>query len=108
MVRTQHCAGTSSDAVVAALEELGCTPEEVRETIKSINIKGAAGNGKSCVIAKYINRKIFGLNASVTRGAVHFTDENGKATFVRHPVQITKFIDSFDKGEFPELVNKGE
>jgi hypothetical protein len=106
------------DGVTAALTALGNDPEHIRQTLSAGGFKGVRDDEDSCVVATYLRAVLPPVeDVYVWQGGawVEWTipDPNGLDTdrqhFDWHPTpSFAAFIEHFDKGEYPDLIEESE
>lgn len=94
----------SETDILAALDELGRTPDEVAASLHKSHIKGNRRCEASCPLAIYLNQKFEKPDGTfcVWRNSV------GTAGPQREPILFSYafmgFVDKFDDGQYPELI----
>lgn len=85
-----------------ALQALGISPEQVRQTLSSQGISGGRGKRWSCPIAKYLRRATGELVRADT-----YTARNGNSSVKADmPNAVSLFIQNFDGEQYPELCTR--
>lgn len=91
--------------IEARLAELGSTSDEIAAKLRMEGIKGKPEEPDSCVIAKWLNVNDDGYSvySSIFPSVHHYVwTEEGQ---VHHlPPVIGEFIASFDRGDYPSLI----
>lgn len=87
--------------ILEKLIALGDTPRQIADNLNKLGIKGRIGSMCGCPLAEYI-KKLGWPRTEVCRTT--FQEGIG---FPRHmlPLACIRFIEYFDRGEFPELKN---
>jgi hypothetical protein len=91
--------------VVTFLKTLGSGPNKIAENLTELKIKGVAGDDSQCPIAKAIRKQFKNLKGLSVTAEVEFTYK-GENHFVTYPAAVGKFIEKFDKGDYPALATK--
>lgn len=92
------------------LGSLGSTPEAVAGALTDHGVRGVPGNVYECALARYL-QVVVGSEASVYRTAVVYggvyvcRSERSLPMFVSLPKAMTRFMRSFDDGQYPVLVD---
>jgi len=104
---------TVHDHIKNALDELGNTEKEVYRTIKKMNMLGNPDSFKSCPVALYLKNRLYKeksiseniiVNLYVVGSSQVFVDDDTvEGLRVDIPKPVSKFINSFDDGKYPEL-----
>lgn len=90
-------------ALSELLDSLGKTPHEVAVTLKAAGVKGVPGDPRRCAIARHVTQAL-GVPHEVDRGACYdAADENGEFVELTRP--LAGFVQGFDEGCYPELVD---
>lgn len=92
----------SVDKLPLVLDELGHTPDMIRDTLVKLQIKGQMGQSRHCPIAKYLAYRGFEY-PSVSPHGISFLNDDGKVVQVTPEATVIHFIHRFDSGLFPEL-----
>lgn len=99
------CSAPASWQVVGALEELGDTPEEIRESLGRMKIRGSAGNPIDCALARFLGRRFgeaFGVGGSLSVSeAVRWPGASCEL-----PHACNEFVRKFDAARYPELLDE--
>lgn len=103
--RKQNERMTLEDEVLAALAELGDTPDKVADSLKAQGIKGYCCDGTHCPVGKYLNGKF--PRKKLHASATHICDHTFGARLVQTPRAIAVFVRLFDEGKYPDLIDKG-
>ena len=95
----------TSETIVAALSELGNTPEDIRASLCSQGIVGDNSPG-TCPIAAYLSNKFPNAYPAVTDIEIDvdiFQDDRYVTLHIQTPGPVEQFVDNFDNGKYPEL-----
>lgn len=103
--RESACSAPESWHVLGVLEELGDTPEEIRESLGRMAIRGSAGSPRDCALARFLGRRFgeaFGVGGSLSVSrAVRWP---GASCELPHP--CNEFVRKFDAEGYPELLDE--
>lgn len=92
------------------LENLGSTPDEVAQSLRTLGIKGSRMNSEYCPIAEYIHKTVPGSigytgisSSSVYLPKRRFSFKDGEKFEAHHPQPVRRFILDFDSYAYPDL-----
>lgn len=107
----------SPEGVTEALAALGNDPEHIRTALATGGFKGITDNENCCVVANYLRAVLPGVeDVYVWQGGVwvewSVPDPNGLDADQRHhdwypPRSFAVFIEDYDAGKYPELIEEG-
>jgi hypothetical protein len=86
------------ETIEEALTKLGATEAEIADTLFNGGWKGKRGDGLCCPVARYLSA--MGFECSVDTREIVNSDGDEVIT----PVEVAKFICSFDGHDYPGLV----
>lgn len=98
---------------VAALAELGCTANEIADHLSALGITGVQEGATDCPIAGYLRQRFPGWQVGVCEEKAHISPA-GVAIWVLAPVDVDLpeavrwFIERFDRGAYPHLIQRAE
>jgi hypothetical protein len=81
------------------LKALGDIPEQVANSLRALGIKGRRGDEYNCPIARCLRKK--GYNVECVGSRNTFSPVVDKP--IKNPNAIFIFINSFDRGQYPDL-----
>lgn len=99
--------------IMRAVAGLGTTPDEIAETLAAEGLVGVRSTGNECPVARYV-RKHFGAYgvSIVVAGEEKFfvgATVGGWVAERPTPVQVREFMQNFDQGRYPQLIDgRGE
>lgn len=67
--------------------------------------RGVIDNSQSCVLSRAIRHDWDGISVIVGLGTYTLLDSSARYIYFDMPEHITSFVEDFDHGRFPELVN---
>ena len=85
------------------LVELGSSPEEVYDSLRKLGIKGECGKNWDCPIARYI--KPF-YDWETRPNVSNYTVSAPNEPTVRLPDPVALFVEWFDNGKYPDLIEE--
>lgn len=97
------------EAVSGFVANLGLHPRAVADRLASDRVKGVPGSSQECAVARYL-RAVIGSDSRVKDVLVSDTHVRvvrpglRPAVMVGLPVPVTAFIQAFDSGCFPAVV----
>lgn len=91
--------------VKSFLTTLGSGPNKIAESLAKMKIRGIAGDGNQCAITKAIRRNFKNLKNLSVGTDIEFTYKNEDCVMA-YPVAVSKFIEKFDKGDYPNITTK--
>lgn len=94
-----------ADELAELLARLGPTPAAVAESLRDAGITGCRESANGCPVARYLRQR--GANAAVVSIAdtAIISDNNSVPVAVLNPAAVSRFIEDFDAGGWPELSN---
>lgn len=96
---------TIEKEVKTFLTKLGSGPNKIAESLAEMKIRGIIGDGNQCAITKALRKNFKNLkNLSVSTN-IEFTYKN-EGHSMAYPAAVSKFIEKFDKGGYPNLATK--
>ncbi len=98
-------------AVTGCLSDLGDSPQGVAARLRSYGMTGMPGRADACPMARYL-RAVIGSERTI--GRVGVLEQRLRVTrrglhlpfSIPLPLAIRSFVQSFDEGQFPELVDR--
>lgn len=89
---------TPASRALMLLTALGATGDEVAATLTTLGVKGQPCSGDRCPVARYL----------YAEGVVHIGVDRWTLTLpagpVNVPAAIAEFVDAFDRGAHPDLI----
>lgn len=87
--------------VVGALRSLGDSPNKIANKLAKLGIVGEREESDRCPIAFFIRSHAPGKSITVCSDEIEIT--NGEEISITPPAAVTRFVEQFDNGKFPEL-----
>jgi hypothetical protein len=87
--------------VPLVLGRLGCTAEEVRQSLRRAGIRGVRLDLGRCPLARYL--RSLGLPRAEVGRSWCWPDEGAYEVGIPLPGHLREFVALFDKGKYPEL-----
>jgi len=88
------------------LKSLGTGPNKIADYLKEMKIKGYRTDSDRCPITKLIRKKFQNLkNVGSDSETIEFI-LRGEDCVVQTPKAVSKFMNKFDNGDYPELTFK--
>ena len=88
------------------LEELGLTPQEVAAALRARGVRGIRNTVRFLnPVVRYAHARIpeaRGIDV-IQRDAMRIVFADGREEVVSLPDPVRRFLDAFDRGEFPDL-----
>ena len=81
--------------------DLGNSQSSIRKSLQKMGIKGNQKYGDSCPLANYLHQQ--GFENICVDGDVDLSDGSGDLVY-HLPKAFHSFVEAFDQGKFPELV----
>lgn len=103
--------------LTTALADLGSTPDVVAFTLEQAGITGTPRNGANCPVTRWVQHRVpevahlfrcvseghwLWITTAFLEGAL----PDGQRIEIPIPIPVGDFIDAFDRGGFPWLVEK--
>jgi hypothetical protein len=92
--------------VKGLLKSLGTGPNKIAESLKEMKIKGYRAESDQCPITKLIRKQFKNLKGVSSDSATIEFELRGEECAVDVPKAVSKFMDNFDNGGYPELAFK--
>ncbi len=102
---------TMRRAVSGLVEDLGSTHHAIAESLAEHGVRGVPGNHEQCALARYL-RAVVGadpetVTVSIPGPTLHVQLSKGRpAVRLRLTPEVRAFIQAFDAGLFPNLVDQ--
>ena len=95
-----------------SLRSLGSTPRDVAKTLEELGIKGDLQNPHTCPVSRFVKALpepwIRGVITTGCSGVTIYSEDDLETGLrIRFPNPVRDFVEMFDVGTFPELVEGG-
>lgn len=97
------------DVVVDKLKNFE-TADDMAEFFRGYGIVAEPRNARSCAISKFVTEEtgLTGVTTSMSSVTVYADEEETRADkYSQHTYAMAEFVDKYDKGYYPDLVEKG-
>lgn len=82
------------------------TPDEIAELLRTNGIKGIRRSSRSCPIAQYLRGDSDKVYVTVGLGIISVESYGGGYISTMTPTNVGMFINYFDHGSYPDLVQQ--
>lgn len=92
--------------VVKALDELGSSPAQIRQSLQRLGLKGKRNSSCDCVLAKYLQIRLNTEAIDITVSRVMWWEDELLSFCEFNLFRFTTFVSEFDSNAYPELVSE--
>jgi hypothetical protein len=88
------------------LDQLGSTPDEVADTLRTLGVKGVRNTVRFLnPIVRYAHTRLTGVYGIdiILGDRLRIVFANGQASEVAVPEAVQRFLDNFHRGQYPDL-----